>query len=264
MVEITNSLIALAERKGVQFHYKSAVDEIIVEGKTAVGIQTNATTHNADVVVSNMDVVPTYRHLMPDEQAPEKSLRQERSSSAVIFYWGINRSFPELDLHNIFFSEDYKAEFDGLFTDKTLADDPTVYVNITAKDVQGDAPVGKENWFVMINAPHDVGQDWGALSQELRRRVLDKLNRNMKTDLEDCIEEEFVVTPPMIAEKTVSFTGALYGAASNDLMAAFLRHPNFSRQISNLYFCGGSVHPGGGIPLCLLSAKIVANLVKDQ
>jgi phytoene desaturase len=264
MVEITNSLIALAERKGVQFHYKSAVDEIIVEGKTAVGIQTNGTTHNADVVVSNMDVVPTYRHLMPDEQAPEKSLRQERSSSAVIFYWGINRSFPELDLHNIFFSEDYKAEFDGLFTDKTLADDPTVYVNITAKDVQGDAPVGKENWFVMINAPHDVGQDWGALSQELRRRVLDKLNRNMKTDLEDCIEEEFVVTPPMIAEKTVSFTGALYGAASNDRMAAFLRHPNFSRQISNLYFCGGSVHPGGGIPLCLLSAKIVANLVKDQ
>jgi phytoene desaturase len=261
MVEITNSLIALAERKGVQFHYKSAVDEIIVEGKTAVGIQTNGTTHNADVVVSNMDVVPTYRHLMPDQQAPEKSLRQERSSSAVIFYWGINRSFPELDLHNIFFSEDYKAEFDGLFTDKTLADDPTVYVNITAKDVQGDAPVGKENWFVMINAPHDVGQDWGALSQELRRRVLDKLNRNLKLNLDNCIEEEFVVTPPMIAEKTASFTGALYGAASNDRMAAFLRHPNFSRQIEGLYFCGGSVHPGGGIPLCLLSAKIVAELV---
>jgi phytoene dehydrogenase-like protein len=93
---------------------------------------------------------------------------------------------------------------------------------------------------------------------------LNKLDRNLKIKLEECIEEEFVVTPPMIADKTVSFTGALYGAASNDRMAAFLRHPNFSRQISNLYFCGGSVHPGGGIPLCLLSAKIVANLVKDQ
>jgi phytoene dehydrogenase-like protein len=179
----------------------------------------------------------------------------------VIFYWGINQSFPDLDLHNIFFSEDYNAEFDTLFTEKTLAADPTVYVNITAKDVPGDAPAGKENWFVMINAPHDVGQDWDLLSKELRRRVLDKLNRNLKIKLEDCIEEEFVVTPPMIAEKTASFTGALYGAASNDRMAAFLRHPNFSRQISNLYFCGGSVHPGGGIPLCLLSAKIVAELV---
>ena len=220
--------------------------------------------HMADVVVSNMDIVPTYRHLMPAQKAPEKSLRQERSSSAVIFYWGVNRSFPDLDLHNIFFSEDYKAEFDALFADKTLTADPTVYVNITAKDVQGDAPVGKENWFVMINAPHDVGQDWDTLSQELRKVILDKLNRILKINLEDCIEEEFLVTPPMIADKTASFTGALYGAASNDRMTAFLRHANFSRQISNLYFCGGSVHPGGGIPLCLLSAKIVANLVKDQ
>ena len=264
MVDITNSLVALAKRKGVQFHYNAPVNEIIVECKTAVGIRTNGTTHQADVVVSNMDVVPTYRHLMPMQKAPEKSLGQERSSSAVIFYWGVNRIFPELDLHNIFFSEDYKAEFDALFTDKTLASDPTVYVNITTKDVPGDAPAGKENWFVMINAPNDVGQDWDVLSHELRKRVLDKLNRNLKINLDDYIEEEFVVTPPMIADKTASFTGALYGAASNDRMAAFLRHPNFSRKISNLYFCGGSVHPGGGIPLCLLSAKIVANLVKDQ
>ena len=94
--------------------------------------------------------------------------------------------------------------------------------------------------------------------------MLIKLNRILNVDLANHIEEEFVVTPPLIAEKTASFTGALYGAASNNRMAAFLRHPNFSRQISNLYFCGGSVHPGGGIPLCLLSAKIVANLVKNQ
>ena len=261
MVDITNSLVALAKRKGVQFHYNAAVDEIVVENKKAVGIRAKGTTHKADVVVSNMDVVPTYRHLLSTQKAPEKSLRQERSSSAVIFYWGINRSFPDLDLHNIFFSEDYKAEFDALFTDKTLAADPTVYVNITTKDVPSDAPGGKENWFVMVNAPHDAGQDWDALSQELRKRVLDKLNRNLKTNLGNCIEEEFVITPPMIADKTASFTGALYGAASNDRMAAFLRHPNFSRQIEGLYFCGGSVHPGGGIPLCLLSAKIVAELV---
>ena len=262
MVDISNSLVALAERNGVQFHYNTPVDKIILEGKTAVGIRTNGITHKANVIVSNMDVVPTYRHLMPAQQAPEKSLLQERSSSAVIFYWGINRAFPDLDLHNIFFSEDYKAEFNALFTEKTLPADPTVYVNITAKDVKGDAPEGKENWFVMINAPHDVGQDWDALVQQLRIRVLNKLNRNLNINFEDCIEEEFVVTPPIIADKTASFTGALYGSASNDRMAAFLRHPNFSRQISNLYFCGGSVHPGGGIPLCLLSAKIVSNLVK--
>ncbi|MGB0773943.1 MAG: 1-hydroxycarotenoid 3,4-desaturase CrtD [Flavobacteriaceae bacterium] len=262
MVDITNSLVALAKRKGVQFHFNTAVEEIVIEHQLATGIRVNGTTHKADVVVSNMDVVPTYRHLMPTQKAPEKSLQQERSSSAVIFYWGIDRSFPDLDLHNIFFSDNYQAEFDAIFRDKTLFDDPTVYVNITAKDVHGDAPAGKENWFVMVNAPHDTGQDWDALSKTLKKQVLDKLNRNLSVDLANHIEEEWVLTPPLIADKTASFTGALYGAASNNRMAAFLRHPNFSRHISGLYFCGGSVHPGGGIPLCLLSAKIVADLVK--
>ena len=262
MVDITNSLVALAKRKGVQFHFNTAVEEIVIEHQLATGIRVNGATHKADVVVSNMDVVPTYRHLMPTQKAPEKSLQQERSSSAVIFYWGIDRSFPDLDLHNIFFSDNYQAEFDAIFRDKTLFDDPTVYVNITAKDVHGDAPAGKENWFVMVNAPHDIGQDWDALSKTLKKQVLDKLNRNLSVDLANHIEEEWVLTPPLIADKTVSFTGALYGAASNNRMAAFLRHPNFSRHISGLYFCGGSVHPGGGIPLCLLSAKIVADLVK--
>ena len=262
MVDITNSLVALAKRKGVQFHFNTAVEEIVIEHQLATGIRVNGTTYKADVVVSNMDVVPTYRHLMPTQKAPEKSLQQERSSSAVIFYWGIDRSFPDLDLHNIFFSDNYQAEFDAIFRDKTLFDDPTVYVNITAKDVHGDAPAGKENWFVMVNAPHDTGQDWDALSKTLKKQVLDKLNRNLSVDLANHIEEEWVLTPPLIADKTASFTGALYGAASNNRMAAFLRHPNFSRHISGLYFCGGSVHPGGGIPLCLLSAKIVADLVK--
>ena len=262
MVDITNSLVALAKRKGVQFHFNTAVEEIVIEHQLATGIRVNGTTHKADVVVSNMDVVPTYRHLMPTQKAPEKSLQQERSSSAVIFYWGIDRSFPDLDLHNIFFSDNYQAEFDAIFRDKTLFDDPTVYVNITAKDVHGDAPAGKENWFVMVNAPHDTGQDWDALSKTLKKQVLDKLNQNLSVDLANHIEEEWVLTPPLIADKTASYTGALYGAASNNRMAAFLRHPNFSRHISGLYFCGGSVHPGGGIPLCLLSAKIVADLVK--
>ena len=262
MVDITNSLVALAKRKGVQFHFNTAVEEIVIEHQLATGIRVNGTTQKANVVVSNIDVVPTYRHLMPTQKAPEKSLQQERSSSAVIFYWGIDRSFPDLDLHNIFFSDNYQAEFDAIFRDKTLFDDPTVYVNITAKDVHGDAPAGKENWFVMVNAPHDTGQDWDTLSKTLKKQVLDKLNRNLSVDLANHIEEEWVLTPPLIADKTASFTGALYGAASNNRMAAFLRHPNFSRHISGLYFCGGSVHPGGGIPLCLLSAKIVADLVK--
>ena len=131
----------------------------------------------ADLVVSNMDVVPTYKHLLPNQKQPKRTLEQERSSSALIFYWGIKKSFPKLNLHNIFFSQNYSKEFQAIFQDKTLSGDPTVYVNITSKDVLSDAPAGCENWFVMINAPADSGQDWDALIAQTRIKVLEKLSR---------------------------------------------------------------------------------------
>jgi phytoene dehydrogenase-like protein len=208
-----------------------------------------------------MDVFPTYKNLLKGIKIPRKKLNQERSSSAVIFYWGINRKFEQLDLHNIFFSQDYKAEFDAIFNKKIIGDDFTVYVNITSKNVPTDAPKDAENWFVMINTPADYGQDWEKIKERLREKTIVKLNRMLNVDLNDLIQEEEVLTPPMIQDKTSSHLGALYGSSSNDKMAAFLRHPNFSSSIKNLYFCGGSVHPGGGIPLCLLSAKIATDLI---
>ena len=168
-----------------------------------------------------------------------------------------------MDLHNIFFSKDYKEEFKAIFEEQTVSDDPTVYVNITSKDIAADAPTGCENWFVMINTPADKGQDWDAITHSIRERFIKKINLILGVNLEDYIVEEDFLTPPLIQQKTKSHQGALYGSSSNDRMAAFLRHPNFSQQIKNLYFCGGSVHPGGGIPLCLLSAKIVSDQIPE-
>ena len=208
-----------------------------------------------------MDVYPTYKKLLKDEKHPKKILEQERSSSALIFYWGIAKEFPELDLHNILFSDSYQEEFEAIFKSKSLCKDPTIYINITSKEEPVDAPKGHENWFVMINAPGNYGQDWEKLKTEAKTYILTKLNRILKIDLESLITYEHILTPTGIENNTSSYRGALYGAASNDKFAAFLRHPNFSSQIKNLFFCGGSVHPGGGIPLCLLSAKIVSDLV---
>ena len=122
-----------------------------------------------------------------------------------------------------------------------------------------DAPDGGENWFVMVNTPADHGQNWDKIVQQLRVQVIEKLERQLNRTIREHIEVEEVLTPALIQAKTQSHLGALYGASSNNKMAAFLRHPNLSRQFKNLYFCGGSVHPGGGIPLCLLSAKIVSD-----
>jgi phytoene desaturase len=264
MNNITKSLYDLALRQGIDFKFNSFVSQILISGKRAIGVSVGEESYCSDIVVSNMDIVPTYRNLLKNHYQPEKTLSQERSSSALIFYWGINKEFKNLDLHNIFFSNDYKKEFQSIFEKKSIFSDPTVYINITSKDVKGDAPDNCENWFVMINSPNDSGQDWDNMIDEVKSNILKKINRLLNIDLEDYIEYEKVYTPKTIESNTQSYMGSLYGSSSNNLMSAFLRHPNFSNKILNLYFCGGSVHPGGGIPLCLLSAKIVSQLIKNK
>lgn len=264
MYAITESLYQLAMRKGVQFHFSQKVSEIIVEQGQAKALRTaDGQVHHADLTVSNMDVFYTYKKLLPKEKHPKKTLAQQKSTSALIFYWGIEKSFPELDLHNIFFSEDYRNEFALLEAGK-VSDDPTVYVNITSKYCSEDAPAGHENWFVMVNVPYNSGQDWDSIITRTRQNVLNKLSRILKTEVAPLIACEEQLDPRSIDMKTSSHLGALYGTSSNDRMSAFLRHANFSNRIKNLYFCGGSVHPGGGIPLCLLSAKIVDELVAEK
>ncbi|PPK87221.1 phytoene desaturase [Neolewinella xylanilytica] len=274
MYDITTAIYELGQRLGVRYHFGQRVDRILHTagaGAQVKGVRVNGKDIPFDTVVCNMDVWLAYDRLLPQANKPGITLKQQKSTSAVIFYWGIDREFAELGLHNIFFSRDYASEFDKL-EGGDLHDDVTIYVNVSSKLVPQDAPPGYENWFVMVNAPAHAGQDWDSLVRNLRDRVLRTLgerllpalrrNNEESGNLEDNIRAERIVRPPDIESLTGSHQGALYGSSSNNRMAAFLRHPNFSRNIDGLYFLGGSVHPGGGVPLCLLSAKIVADLVK--
>lgn len=264
MHHIVQSLVQLAESLGVIFHYQSPVEEIILTGKRAVGIKIDHQIIDAAIVISNMDVWFTYHQLLNTHQHlyPQKILNQERSSSALIFYWGIKKQFPELDLHNIFFSADDTAEFNHIWQKQTVYNDPTVYINISSKHKPDDAPDGCENWFVMINVPANKGQDWDKLIKEARENILKKLSGILNTNVAELIACESVLDPRSMESRTSSYQGSIYGTSSNSRFAAFMRHANRSSKIKNLYFCGGSVHPGGGIPLCLLSAKIVSEWVK--
>lgn len=261
MINVARSTFQLASDIGVQFKFNTPVEEILVERKKAVGVRVEGQDLNFDAVISNADVYPTYRNLLPNVKAPERTLNQERSTSAIIFYWGIAKQFDKLGLQNIFFSNDYPAEFDFLFNNGKLIDDPTVYVHISSVLEPEDAPEGCANWFVMINAPNNTGQDWDDIIARVRANTLRKLSETLGENIESLIETEAILDPRSIEERTASYRGALYGASSNGLFASFIRHPNFSQRIKNLYFCGGSVHPGGGIPLCLLSGKIVSDLI---
>ena len=103
MYSITTSLWQLAQRRGVTFHFGAKVEEILLAGRKVRGIRVNGEKREADLVISNMDIVSTYRKLLPNVSPPTRLLKQPKSSSALIFYWGIRQTFEQLDLHNIFF-----------------------------------------------------------------------------------------------------------------------------------------------------------------
>lgn len=262
MHSITTSLVELAKRQGVEFKLNEPVTGIIVDRNKMSALKTKNGFYSAKLIISNSDVKQSYNQLLPQLTAPAKTMKQEASSSAMIFYWGINRSFKELDVHNIFFSSNYQNEFETLFAGKTVSDDPTVYVHISSKIVESDAPSDCENWFVMVNVPSNQGQNWEDLRKQIRQAVIRKINHTLQIDIEMCIVQEDYLDPLRIEQRTNSFAGALYGASSNNRLAAFFRQSNKSK-IQGLYFVGGSVHPGGGIPLCLLSAKITSELIRN-
>ncbi len=260
--DIPKSIYNLASDLGVKFSFNSTVDEIIIDNKKATGVKIKNKNYLADIIISNMDVSLTYERLLTGFRKPNYLKNVEPSSSAIVFYWNINRTFKEIDLHNIIFSKNESEEFNYIFNKKLVYEDPTIYICPTSKVVKDDAPKGCENWFLLINSPHDSGQNWGEIKNTLRKNIIKKINRTLDIEIEKNILMEQVFTPKDIEIKTLSQYGSLYGSSSNSMMSAFLRHPNFSKKIKNLYFCGGSVHPGGGIPLCLNSAKIVSELIK--
>lgn len=253
---IADALCQKAIHLGVIFQFSTQVSKVEKIGERYI---VNGDTES-DILICNMDVASAAKGPLKNFVSSKRK-KYEPSSSALIFYWGIDREFKELDLHNIFFSSDYMKEFENIFHNRKIDNDPTVYIHISSKCKVDDAPVGCENWFVMVNAPYVAGQDWEKMINEARENILIKVSKRLGTDISRHIRLEHKLTPELIQSKTGSYKGALYGSSSNDRMAAFLRQPNFSSGHKGLYFCGGSVHPGGGIPLCLLSGKITTDII---
>ena len=261
---IPAALGRLAETLGVRLILETRVEGVLHRGGRIRGIRVGGENLDYDVVVSNADVLRTYEDLLGDPGA-RLALRYKRlepSSSGLVFFWGMEQSNPELGVNNIFFSPDYPREFRDLFVERQCPSDPTVYVNITSKVTQQDAPASGENWFVLINAPYEAGQDWSQAIADSRRRILSRVEQALGRSVSGAIATEEVMSPRDIRINTGSRLGSLYGISSNTSMAAFLRHPNRSRKYRGLYFCGGSVHPGGGMPLAVLSGKIASDLIR--
>ncbi len=221
----------------------------------------------ADRVVVNADPMYAYRSLVPEAYRDRGLIRRlerlEPSSSAFVLLLGIRGDYPGLAHHNIFFSHDYPDEFEAIFRRRESVPNPTIYVANTSRSDPTQAPPGHSNLFVLVNAPALAGGvGWDSRKAPYRDMVISRLEAAGLDNLCDRIVFEQVLTPHDFQDKYNAWHGSIYGLSSNSRRTAFLRPPNRAVGVGNLYFVGGSVHPGGGIPLVLLSARLVARSIK--
>lgn len=264
MYRLVETLEEVASSLGVEIHRSARVEKIIWRDKQVRGVLVNGGMVAADYVLCGADVVVTYNSLIDGAPAQRQKLnRLEPSLSGMVFLWGVGQKHPELHQHNIIFSADYAAEFDQIFRDCRVPDDPTIYIAISSKADAQHAPQHGENWFILLNMPYlAAGQRWEAETERMRQTVLEKL-RTIGIDIANHIEAESVYTPEDFQQLYASNQGSIYGISSNSRNTAFKRPANRRRDIKGLYFAGGSVHPGGGVPLVLLSGKMAAELIAE-
>ncbi|WP_162005195.1 phytoene desaturase family protein [Dictyobacter vulcani] len=271
--ELARALEKVARELGVQIETDCEVRRILVEHGQARGVVlADGRVLRSDLVVANSDVVTTYRELLSPSSGQARQTRKleqlEPSSSGFVLLLGTKRQYPELAHHNIFFSDDYQAEFQDLFERKVPQRKPTVYVCATTRTDPSQAPAGHENLFVLVNAPYlTETSNWQQEAPQYRDLVLDVLASYPQIDLHDIREQlvcEHILTPEDFQRKYGANAGSIYGLSSNARMAPFTRPANRASDLQGLYFVGGSTHPGGGVPLVMLSGKIVAGLIAED
>lgn len=264
MYSLARALLALAESLGVEVELNAEVVEVCVQGGTARGVRlAGGRSIAAERVIVNVDALHGLRHLVAPEQRKRWTDRRidsfEPSCSGFVLLLGVDRDYPDLNHHNIFFSPDYPAEFRAIFDLQAPAPDPTLYVAATCRSDADHAPVGGMNLFVLVNAPATSERfQWAREASAYRDLVIRALERRGLPGLSRHIRFEQMITPADFQERYRSWRGALYGPSSNHQFSAFLRPPIVSPDVRRLYFVGGATHPGGGIPLVLLSGRAVA------
>lgn len=264
MYQIARVLERAASRLDVTIRTDASVVRIRTSGRAVDGVTlADGESIDASTVVVNADPGYAYRELLPDRPATAARLsRLELSCSGFVLLLGIDRIYPDLSHHNIFFSSDYPREFAAIFERGVPPPDPTVYLNVTSPIDPAHAPPGHMNLFLLVNAPAHTGRvNWAREAEGYGDLIIRKLERMGLPGLARSIAYRRAITPSDLAERYHAPGGAIYGLASNSPWSAFLRPPLRARDTTGLYFVGGGTHPGGGIPLVLLSGRAVAQRV---
>jgi len=263
--KIAQTFAQVFEKLGGTIKLGEEVNEILIEKQEAKGIVLkNGHKLYSDRLIVNGDFITATKNLIPEDKRPtfpnKKLDLYEPSISAFVLLVGLKNFQPTIHHHHVFYPKDYKKEFDDIFVKHQLPIDPTIYICHSA---YSDRSVSKgSNLFILINAPAIKFEDSDDVTR-YKNKIYDRLE-SYGIPIRKELEEEKVFTPDSIAHLFHAYKGSLYGVSSHTKKDAFLRPRNTSQDIKNLYYVGGTTHPGGGSPMVTLSGLNVAKKIIDR
>jgi phytoene desaturase len=266
MFSIVEKLISAAEKHGVKFHYNSPVTKIKVSKNKAEGlILSNGSEIVADIIVANADLPYVYRKLLPDVRKSKKLDNLKYSCSAICFHWGLDKVYPQLSHHSVFLSDGFRQGLDAIFIDKSVGAKPSFYVHAPVRTDPSAAPENGDTLSIIVGAGHldnNKNHDWNQLKERTRAAVIERLKQAGLEDLEEHIKTEFCYLPESWESACNISRGSVFGSlAHNIFQMGYFRPHNQHSRYRNIYFTGGSTHPGNGIPNVLLSAKLTSERI---
>ncbi len=268
MYTVVTEMVKLAEQRGAQFIYNTPVSRINEEKGRVLGVtQTNGRKLKADIVLANADLTYVYQHLLPADRMARNLLRKKYTCSAITFYWGTDKRYPQLGVHNLFVSGQYRRSFRQVVKDLALPDDPSFYLHTPVKADPQRAPEGHDSIMVVVPVGHMNGvapQDWPSLRDTARRLVFKRLAAMGLTDLQKHIKFEVSYTAEDWVRLYNLTKGATLGLNHNLMQMGYLRPRNRHKRLHNLYFAGASTHPGSGVPTVLVSARLTSERILHE
>jgi len=268
MYRIVEALANNAQQSGVKFIYDSLVERVDVIDGVAKGVTlAGGKKLEAEIVVANADLPYVYDRLLPDNDLAEKVNRKKFGCSTIMFYWGMDQLYPQLNPHNLFMASEGPDGFDPIFNDLTVPDNPNFYVNAPVRMDESLAPPGQDTLVVAVPVGHldnNGEQDWGALQERCRRSVLNRIQGVIGQGFEEHIKFEITFSPPDWRNRYNLVNGATHGLSHDLRQMGYFRPPNRHPRYKNLYFVGASTHPGTGIPTVLVSAKLTAERIFQE
>lgn len=270
MFVVVEKLLEIAGRNGARFHFGMPVIKIIADGAKTKGIILNDGSEiKADIVVANADLPYVYREMLPDRKKSSHLDRLNYSCSAISYHWGLDKEYPQLGQHSVFLSDGFQKGLDKIFKEKSVSKAPSFYVHAPKRTDPSASPKEGDTLSVIVAAGHvdsRFSQDWKELKIKTREAVIDRLKRFGLVDIADHIKFETAYTPQEWESACNISRGAVFGSLGHNLFQmGYFRPHNRHGKYKNLYFVGGSTHPGNGIPNVLLSARLTSQRIfRDQ